>query len=230
MSASRQTKRFLRSAFTLIELLVIIGIISILAAILLPTFAHVREMGRRAVCTSNLRQLGQAVQMYAQDYDDQFPYGGDPCDLYTSGWAGTPFDKQVAGMQPLNDIMAPYLHTPSLWRCPSDVGYTTCGSAGNVSLYASPTGYDDYGMSYLYDTFLPLEHQTLSSVETYEVSFPHTEHSSSEITLLSDAVGTWHGEGLLGAQLSNVLFVDGHVAAIREARLKQLQNVRFTHL
>ena len=215
------------SAFTLIELLVVIGIISILTAILLPTFAHVREMGRRTVCTSNLRQLGEAIQIYAQDSDDQFAYGGDPCDLYTSGWSGTPFDQQVGGMQPLNDILAPYVTAPVLWRCPSDHGYAMCGLSNNIQLIATPTAYDDYGMSYLYDTFLPLEHQTLSSVEAYEVSFPHTEHSSSEIILLSDGTGTWHGGGLLGAQLSNVLFVDGHVAAIKKERLEQLENVSF---
>lgn len=224
----RTKKRFPCSAFTLIELLVVIGIVSILAAILLPAFAHVREMGRRTVCASNLRQLGQAISIYSQDYDDQFPYGGDPCDLYTVGWIGTPFERQVSGMQPLNDVLAPYILAPSLWRCPSDVGYTTCGSSGNIFLYASPTAFEDYGMSYLYNTHLPLEHQALSTVETSELSFPHTEHSTSEITLLSDAVGTWHGGGLLGAQLSEVLFIDGHAAAINKERLGQLENVTFT--
>lgn len=226
---SQTKKRALYSAFTLIELLVVIGIVSLLAAILLPAFAHVREMGRRAVCASNLRQLGQAIQMYSQEYDDQFPYGGDPCDLYTTGWVGTRFDKQVANMQPLNDILAPYLVAPPLWHCPSDVGYTTCGSLGNVSLNAAPTAFADYGMSYLYDTNFPLERQALSTVETFGTSPPYAEHGTSEITLLSDAVGTWHGGGLLGTQLSNVLFVDGHVAATKNERVEQLENVTFTH-
>lgn len=226
MITSRLKKHSTRSAFTLIELLVVIGIVSILVAILLPVFAHVREMGRRTVCASNLRQLGQAVQMYSQDNDDLFPYGADPCDLYTAGWAGTPFDQQVAGMAPLDDVLAPYTASPALWHCPSDSGYTTCGST-NYQLVAFPTAYEDYGMSYLYNTFLPLENQASSTVETYEISTPHIEHSSSEIILLADAVGTWHGGGLLGAHLYNVLFVDGHVTVTKEERLKQLENVKF---
>jgi prepilin-type N-terminal cleavage/methylation domain-containing protein/prepilin-type processing-associated H-X9-DG protein len=58
-----------RRGFTLIELLVVIGIIAIIAAILFPVFAQVRITGRRAVCLSNLRQIGTASRMYSDDYD-----------------------------------------------------------------------------------------------------------------------------------------------------------------
>jgi prepilin-type N-terminal cleavage/methylation domain-containing protein len=63
---SRTTQR----AFTLIELLVVIAIIAILAAILFPVFAQAREKARAITCLSNTKQMGLAVLMYAQDYDE----------------------------------------------------------------------------------------------------------------------------------------------------------------
>src|SRR5688572_18560718 len=62
-----------RSAFTLIELLVVIAIIAILAAILFPVFAQAREKARQVACMSNEKQIGTAVMMYLQDYDEVYP-------------------------------------------------------------------------------------------------------------------------------------------------------------
>jgi prepilin-type N-terminal cleavage/methylation domain-containing protein len=68
-----QVSRARRFGFTLIELLVVIAIIAILAAILFPVFAQARERARQAGCTSNVKSLGLAVMMYAQDYDETYP-------------------------------------------------------------------------------------------------------------------------------------------------------------
>jgi prepilin-type N-terminal cleavage/methylation domain-containing protein/prepilin-type processing-associated H-X9-DG protein len=59
--------------FTLIELLVVIAIIVILAAILFPVFASARGAARKAACLSNMRQMGLAVEMYADDHDQAYP-------------------------------------------------------------------------------------------------------------------------------------------------------------
>lgn len=61
------------AGFTLIELLVVIAIIAILAAILFPVFAQAREKARQTSCLSNLKQMGLAWNMYAQDYDETTP-------------------------------------------------------------------------------------------------------------------------------------------------------------
>jgi len=66
-------KKMLSKGFTLIELLVVIAIIAILAAILFPVFAQAREKARQSTCLSNMKQLGLAIQMYADDYEEVLP-------------------------------------------------------------------------------------------------------------------------------------------------------------
>ena len=61
------------TGFTLIEMLIALAIIAIIAAILFPVFAGVRERGRRTMCQSNLKQLALAMQQYVQDNEGQYP-------------------------------------------------------------------------------------------------------------------------------------------------------------
>ncbi len=78
-----------QSGFTLIELLVVIAIIAILAAILFPVFAQAREKARQTQCVSNLKQLGVAMTMYLQDFDEQFftrPGASAPNGYWQEDW------------------------------------------------------------------------------------------------------------------------------------------------
>ncbi len=94
-----------RRGFTLIELLVVIAIIAILAAILFPVFARAREKARQTSCLSNQKQIGLAVLMYAQDYDERFPPD------YVGGG-----EKRVSGFY---DCCGPYTKNEQMYICPS---------------------------------------------------------------------------------------------------------------
>jgi prepilin-type N-terminal cleavage/methylation domain-containing protein/prepilin-type processing-associated H-X9-DG protein len=84
-----------RGGFTLIELLVVIAIIAILAALVAPSLASARLAGGKAVCLSNLRQIGIAIHAYASDFDGKIPYGPksgpytSPANFYPSTGAPT---------------------------------------------------------------------------------------------------------------------------------------------
>jgi len=109
-----------RSGFTLIELLVVIAIIAILAAILFPVFAQARAKARQAACLSNLKQIGLAVMMYTQDYDEVYPQTGwqgpctNPADGVTAG------DQFWSGIYAFPIASSPYIKNWQIFSCPDD--------------------------------------------------------------------------------------------------------------
>jgi prepilin-type N-terminal cleavage/methylation domain-containing protein/prepilin-type processing-associated H-X9-DG protein len=116
-----------RAAFTLIELLVVIAIIALLAAILFPVFARVREKGRQTVCLSNEKQIAAAVLMYMGDYDERFPFvldisANDVPEANIGDGGKKPLVPGVTGTEPqfqLVTVVAPYVKNASVWYCPS---------------------------------------------------------------------------------------------------------------
>jgi len=103
--------------FTLIELLVVIAIIAILAAILFPVFARAREQARKASCQSNLKQIGLAVLMYLQDYDQVYPYGRNSYGGDEKVIRHTTTEYSVTGVW--YTIFQPYTKSFQVFICPT---------------------------------------------------------------------------------------------------------------
>jgi prepilin-type N-terminal cleavage/methylation domain-containing protein/prepilin-type processing-associated H-X9-DG protein len=104
-----------RRGFTLIELLVVIAIIAILAAILFPVFAQAREKARSAACLSNAKQIGTAIMMYTQDYDETLPE-------YWDDSVGESHNKGTPNPNPLgywHNHLQPYIKSYQVFLCPS---------------------------------------------------------------------------------------------------------------
>ena len=112
-------------AFTLIELLVVIAIIAVLMGILMPALNRVREMGKRAVCLSNLRQLTMAWIMYADEYEGRLvkAHVGQTDDRgRVIAWVGAP-PRNGTETDKVNQIkeglLFPFVENIDLYRCPT---------------------------------------------------------------------------------------------------------------
>lgn len=134
--------RLLR-AFTLVELLVVIGIIALLISILLPALNKAREQGKQAACLSNMRQIGSAALMFANEHTQHVPLGGE---LWGNPLVnGTPFGLHDPGQRywsyynegtttrvmPMNAALAPYLGQTGI-HTDSAANMTTDLNNGNV--------------------------------------------------------------------------------------------------
>jgi prepilin-type N-terminal cleavage/methylation domain-containing protein/prepilin-type processing-associated H-X9-DG protein len=202
-------------AFTLIELLVVIGIIAVLSAILFPAFAKAREKARQVSCGSNMNQVGLAIAQYIQDYDDLYPDKGNWC----SGNTCNTWNTQVET----------YVKSTDVWKCPSNSNNGMTWGTNLSSDYAcntwfvnkdntdDPQGdglFADYGAS-TSAASINAPSNLIAVVENPGSSVSGGNSSMWEFRVNDTSSGSGGGLFAQHTGMSNFLFADGHVKALR---------------
>ncbi|MFN3648224.1 MAG: DUF1559 domain-containing protein [Armatimonadota bacterium] len=227
--------RLRKRAFTLIELLVVIAIIAILAAILFPVFAKAREAARKISCTSNLRQMGTALMMYAQDYDEVYPNRRFASPLRAKG------DDDFSW----RTVIQPYIKNTQIFHCPSNpdsrvessdpefgISYACNFNYGGQPAPPSPEVFSVLGNGIFGNSLspgvslatVPAPADVIAISEIYRIKYVSF---MIDITNRNDyGVPYYNGTLFTGhSGTSNYLFADGHVKALRPSQTNQSLNL-----
>ncbi len=193
-----------RGGFTLVEMLVVVGILAVLAAIIFPVFMQARGKARQAQCISNLKQLGLALEMYASDHDERYPFAVDPADTYCPQiWDGFPeWQALISRMPRLKDVIQPYAKSREVLHCASDTGYDHLEGTP-YPLDAEPTAFEAVGSSYHWRTEVAFEHLG-----------PSLLARPAQTNIMMDGCGAWHGGRSYTSGRWDVLFGDGHAKSL----------------
>jgi prepilin-type N-terminal cleavage/methylation domain-containing protein/prepilin-type processing-associated H-X9-DG protein len=201
--------------FTLVELMVTIGIIAVLAALLFPVMRSVRDRGKMAVCSNNLKQLGLAFQQYLQDYQQRYPGAGQFQKWGNGGhWvAGT--NGSVSGGEATGGSLFK-LVTPEEPAGPvADVQHGALYPyVKNAQVYVCPsTTYADFtGLSYSMNCAVAGLNATVRMKHPDQINLLVDEaYANDGFFYADDAAGSTDSLATNHLNSGNILFCDGHI-------------------
>jgi prepilin-type N-terminal cleavage/methylation domain-containing protein len=183
-----------KSAFTLVELMLVLVIICVLAALLLPALSRAKEFGKRTACAGNLKQVGVAIRLYADDCSGSLPVLPNP-NPYPNGVGA--FYKQL--VKSYLGLTGPASPLEKVFDCPSDQIFSI--QAGHAFTSYTFNGYE----------VSPGAIDRITGQKLYAIKNPTKAVLAGEVPAYFG--GSWHPvvHGDFHGARNVLSFVDGHV-------------------